>query len=347
MKHYLIALITLVIFVSCKKEHNNISQETATTFTIAFGSCNNQDIENKLWTEIEKHNPQVWIWGGDIIYGDTEDMAIMEEKYRKLKRNQAYKTFSTPRTILGTWDDHDYGVNDGGLEFPKKAESQQLFLDFLDVSTESERRTREGVYHSEEFIADNKRIKIYVLDTRYFRTELTKNPDINNPDKPYRRYVPNTHDDGTILGEKQWVWLEDEISQSEADFNIFVSSIQFLSAEHGWETWGNMPNEVEKLENLLVQYNLKNAIILSGDRHISDFSSKEIKGLNYPLIDFTSSGMTHSSRNNLGEPNIYRFGNLVNQKSFGVLKFNFSDNSVLMEMYGEGNKLQQSHLQNY
>jgi alkaline phosphatase D len=29
-------------------------------------------------------------------------------------------------------DDHDYGKNDGGAEYPNKQGSQQLFLDFLD-----------------------------------------------------------------------------------------------------------------------------------------------------------------------------------------------------------------------
>ena len=77
-----------------------------------------------------------------------------------------------------------------------------------------------------------------------------------------------------MLGETQWNWLKNELKTSRANYNIIVSSIQFLSAEHGFESWGTMPNEVKKMENLLKETNAKNTIILSGDRHISEFSRK-------------------------------------------------------------------------
>jgi hypothetical protein len=36
---------------------------------------------------------------------------------------------STP--IMAVWDDHDYGVNDGGGDFPAKEISRKAFLHFL------------------------------------------------------------------------------------------------------------------------------------------------------------------------------------------------------------------------
>jgi alkaline phosphatase D len=79
-------------------------------------------------------------------------------------------------------------------------------------------------------------------------------------------------------------------------------------------------------------------MVLSGDRHISEFSKKEIKGLRYPLIDFTSSGLTHVYSSFSGEPNQYRVGEVISQKSFGVVRFNFETKSVLMSMHDENNK---------
>ena len=32
---------------------------------------------------------------------------------------------------MATWDDHDYGINNGGAEFPKKKEAQKFFQIFL------------------------------------------------------------------------------------------------------------------------------------------------------------------------------------------------------------------------
>ncbi|WP_435254468.1 hypothetical protein [Tenacibaculum sp. A30] len=33
-------------------------------FTIAFGSCNNQKLDNPFWQDIVSLQPDVWIWGG-------------------------------------------------------------------------------------------------------------------------------------------------------------------------------------------------------------------------------------------------------------------------------------------
>ncbi len=334
------------IIISCKstsekKTEKQVKPKFSTDFTIAFGSCNKQWKENELWNEILKSNPDVWVWGGDIIYSDTNDMKVLQENYNEQKQNKSYKNFTSKVEIIGTWDDHDYGVNDGGTEYPEKAASQQLFLDFIDVSADSPRRNQEGVYFSKNYTVDNHSIKIIILDTRYFRTSLTKDTETD------KRYKPNNYGNGTILGDQQWNWLQSELTNSTANFNIIMSSIQILSGEHGWETWANMPHEVDKLVNILKTTQAKNTIILSGDRHISDFSKLEIEGLSYPLIDFTSSGLTHSATMNTGEPNKYRIRNLVNQRSFGLLKFDFENNQVLMEMRGLNNELQQSYTQNY
>ena len=128
---------------------------------------------------------------------------------------------------------------------------------------------------------------------------------------------------------------------------MILSSIQVLSAEHGFETWGIFPSEVEKLEKLLQTSEAENVILLSGDRHISEFSEKKIEDLDYPLVDFTSSGMTHSYSNFSGEPNQYRVGEVVSDLSFGLLKFDFNSGEVKMEMRGEGNKFQQEYLVKY
>ncbi len=345
MNYYKLLLILLFISTSCKTDVKNNKQiftsEKTTNFVIAFGSCNNQNLPNTLWNEITKNNPNIWIWGGDIIYSDTEDMSYLEQNYLKQKNNIDYSTFAKNIDILATWDDHDYGMNDGGTEYPKKAEAQQLFLDFIDIPKNDIRRKQEGVYFSKDYTINNKVIKIILLDTRYFRTALTQDK------KTKKRYKPNTLGNGTMLGEKQWKWLQTELQNSKASYHILISSIQFLSAEHGFESWGNMPNEIKKLEKLIATTKTKNAIILSGDRHISEISKKEIDGLTYPLIDFTSSGLTHSYSNFSEEPNMYRIGNVVSEKSFGLLKFDFNNNAVTMEMRGKNNAILESFTQKY
>lgn len=343
MKYFFKLILLLLIVFGCKNTKEASADKTTIVednFVIAFGSCNKQWKENPFWKEIQQNNPDVWIWGGDIIYSDTDDMKVLEKNYNIQKNNPDYAEFRKNIEVIGTWDDHDYGLNDGGIEYSKKAASQQLFLDFIDVPKDDKRREQEGIYAAKEYNIGKNSVKIITLDTRYFRTALTDNDT-------GKRYKPNTNNEGSMLGETQWKWLENQLGNSKADFNVIVSSIQFLSAEHGFETWGNMPNEVEKLENLLKETNAENTIILSGDRHISEFSKKEVEGLSYPLIDFTASGLTHSYSRYSGEANKYRVKNVVYVLNYGLLKFNFSTNNVQMEIRGKNNIVLESYSQNY
>lgn len=340
MKNLLKYLFVFLVVLSCKNTENKEPVEND-ELVIAFGSCNRQNVENKLWQPILDNEASVWIWGGDVIYSDTDDMELMKEHYQQQISQTGYKEFTEKVKVLGTWDDHDYGLNDGGEEFEAKQGSQQLFLDFIGVDKNDKRRNREGVYHAEVVKTDSGSVNIIVLDTRYFRSSLTKS---KNPDF---RYQPNAYGEGTMLGEGQWQWLEKELKNSKADFNLIVSSIQFLSHEHGFEAWGNMPHEVDKLKTIIKETHAQNVIVLSGDRHISEFSKTSIRKLDYPLIDFTSSGMTHAYESFDGEPNQYRLGEVVHTLSFGILKFNFERKEVTMQMRGVDNVLQQEITQTY
>ncbi|RXG15407.1 alkaline phosphatase D [Leeuwenhoekiella aestuarii] len=314
--------ITLFNFSFSEAQERNIN-----LFRIAFGSCNKVDLANPFWEDMGNRDPDLFIWGGDVIYADTEDMSNMEEMYTVQKRNPAYKNFIANTEVLGTWDDHDYGINDGGADYAKKRQSQNLFLDFLGVADDAPSRNREGVYNSKTYVKAGKSIKVIVLDTRYFRTPLNASAD------PNKRYEPRRKKNGTILGEQQWQWFKEELSE-KTDFTIIMSSIQLLSAEHGFETWGNFPKEVKRFIKAVKRSKANAVLVLSGDRHISEFSKKNMKDLAYPLIDFTSSGLTHSYTAYNGEPNRYRVGKVVSVRSYGLVDIDLNLNTVDMKIIG-------------
>ncbi|PRZ20691.1 alkaline phosphatase D family protein [Flavobacterium granuli] len=339
-----ILFFSILLLISCKSKLNpeagTLSDDTS-YYTVAFGSCDNQKIKNELWESIDSNHPAVWIWGGDNVYSDTEDMEVLKANFAKQKQDPEYQNFIKNKTILGTWDDHDYGQNDGGEEYKFKKESQNCLFDFLDTPQNAPERKREGVYNSKDLIINGNRIKIIVLDSRYFRTALTKSAN------PNKRFQPNMYGNGTILGEAQWKWLKKELYSSKAQFNVIVSSIQFLSDKHGFECWGNFPHEQEKLEKLIVSSKAKGTFILSGDRHIALFSSKKVKQLSYPLVDFTSSGLTHTYSGFSGEENPYLKGEVIKEINFDILKFDFKNNRVFMEIRGKENKLLAQRIQDY
>ena len=55
-------------------------------------------------------------------------MLVMQAKYEKLQADAGFQRLRSACPTLATWDDHDYGVNDGGAEYPKRVESQRLFV---------------------------------------------------------------------------------------------------------------------------------------------------------------------------------------------------------------------------
>lgn len=339
MKSTLTLLCLGIFLVSCKSKQAVVTDVVTnkvedTDFTIAFGSCNKATIENKLWDDVLAQNPNVWIWGGDIIYADTDNMNKLRQMYAAQDEVPGYINVKNAMPVIGTWDDHDYGVNDGGVEFKAKKESQKEFLDFMGIPEDSPRRQREGVYASHDYTMPDGKVRVIVLDTRYFRTALTKNPENK------RRNVAGVYGEGTVLGEQQWLWLENELQTSDADFNVIVSSIQVLSVEHGFETWGNFPHEIDKLKKVVATTKAKGVLLLSGDRHISEFTREAVAEVPYPLIDFTSSGLTHVYSGFSGEPNANRVGEVIYTENFGVITFNFTNKTAHMKLIGkEGNTL--------
>ncbi|RXG32509.1 alkaline phosphatase D family protein [Leeuwenhoekiella marinoflava] len=201
-------------------------------------------------------------------------------------------------------------------------------------------RKKEGIYNSKTYSKNGKFIKIIVLDTRYFRTSLEASA---NPDK---RYEPHRAKNGTILGEQQWQWFKKQLAE-KTDFTIIMSSIQLLSAEHGFETWGNFPKEVKRFIKVVKRSNANAVLVLSGDRHISEFSKKVMKDLDYPLIDFTSSGLTHSYTAYDGEPNKYRVGEVVSVRSYGLVDISLNSNRIDMKIIGVGGEILGEMQQDY
>lgn len=338
------SLILIILLASCdrkKEAAKHQKPDPSADFIIAFGSCNNQNIENELWRPVMGNKPDLFIWGGDIIYTDTYDMSVMRKNYQKLKNDPSYNYFKDSIPVLGVWDDHDYGMNDGGAGYAKKDSAQQIFMDFFDLAPDDSRRKQKGIYFSKMYNRGENSVRVILLDTRYFRSDLTKDPEGK------KRYVPSSDSTATMLGEAQWAWLEKELSHSKADFNIIVSSIQFLSDRHGYESWGNMPHEAARMKKIITKSGAEGTIILSGDRHLAEISKDSVKGLDYPLVDFTSSGMTHSWTSFSGEENPYRVSKVVVEKNFGLLRFDFREKTVKMEIRGKDNNLFQSYFQKY
>ena len=50
-------------------------------------------IDQSIWDNIELQSPDLFVWLGDIIYGDTDDMEVLRGKYNALKTHPEYVDF--------------------------------------------------------------------------------------------------------------------------------------------------------------------------------------------------------------------------------------------------------------
>ena len=275
--------------------------------TVAFGSCHKGTKPFPVLDTIVEQKPDIFIWVGDNIYGDSKDVAVLRKKYDRLLNLPSYQKLATATTIIGTWDDHDYGKDNAGKEFPAKEASQKEFLRFLKVPKESLRWQREGVYSLFDLGEGAHSIRFILLDTRYHRDELGS--------------------DGTILGEEQWRWLEESLVNSPASVNVMVSSIQVLPKDHRFEKWDDFPKERQRLLALLARPEVPPVVLLSGDRHLSEIS--EVKDeVGYPLVEVTSSSLNLPFGGRPDEVNQYRLGPNFRAANWGMLTISWDKENV-------------------
>ena len=317
-----------------------IFAENAKTLTsIAFGSCANQAYPQPFWDTIAtEFHPDIFIFAGDNIYGDyagkewaaacpTGECSNLKQAYAELEKKPSFNGFRSKFPILPVWDDHDFGRNAADGTFEYKKESQTIFKHYFEIDRASnkvdQRKERDGVYGSYHFGRGNRRVSIIVLDLRYFKSPWVK----RDPKKSYLtkgEYVPSIDSSKTILGETQWLWLEEELKR-EAEVCVIVSSFQMISIASGWELWGLFPKERDRIFKLLKESKCKVSLVASGDRHVGGIYKTE------SIIEVTSSSLTHTMQY-VTEPDNLRIGSLVEVNNFGGIVFDWDSHMVIVNL---------------
>ena len=297
-------------------------------FSLSFASTlplKNQNKKQTMWETIKKDHPNLFIFLGDNVYADTENMETMRSRYNDLWTNSSFESFRKEVPLLATWDDHDYGANDAGMEYPQKEESKNIFLDFFDPMNDKRRYQNGGIYTSYLLGPEGKRLHIILLDSRWSRGRLKKH---NFFSSLYRRqvkgmgpYKPSDNLESAILGKDQWSWLEKEFNK-KADLRIIGTSIQALAEFTGWESWANIPHERSKLLGLIDKFSKTPTFLISGDVHRGEIAQVKLKnGLS--ILEVTSSGLTHATRKI--PPNKHRLYKPILKPHFGLIEIDWGN----------------------
>ena len=282
----------------------------------------------------------LFVFLGDNIYGDTRDMSVLRGKYAELAAQPGFARLRAETPLVAIWDDHDYGENDAGGEYPMKEESRRIFLDFWGEPADSPRRDRDGVYASYVFGPPGRRVQVILPDLRYNRTalvaqdlggadfetwvraRLSKGLDVPGP------YARNPDPKATMLGERQWQWLERQF-EVPAELRLFASSLQVLADFTGWESWVAFERERERLFDLIRRTKANGVVFLSGDIHYAELSKLDVN-VPYTFWDVTSSGLTEEWA--VPTPNANRASEVLAQANFGYIDIDWQGASTRLAL---------------
>jgi len=324
--------LKLVCFLACISLFSITTQ--AKQQKILFGSCSHQDKVMPIFTAINKEQASLFIFLGDNIYGDTENMVEMADKYQRLGNNKGFQQLISTTKTIAIWDDHDFGENDAGAEYAQKSASRKLMLDFWKEPKNSARYSRpDGIYTSYMMGSNKEKVQIILPDLRWNRSPLSRvtQSEYENIRKKNNMgpYSPSKDKNASMLGEAQWQWLESEL-QKPSQIKIIASSLQLLPEFTGWESWANFPKDRERLFNLIKKHKVNGVIIISGDTHWGEISQYN-KDLAYPLWEVTSSGLTEEWKQ--VSPNKHRVGSFTSSVNYGELLIDWQKSTTTVTLH--------------
>ena len=93
-----------------------------------------------------------------VIEDNSRDLDYVLERFNQTYNDKCkiqtitldYQKVREQIPVIGVWDDHDYGLNDGGGDFNRKHLFRDIFLNFIEEPANTQRRldTQNGIYQS-------------------------------------------------------------------------------------------------------------------------------------------------------------------------------------------------------
>ena len=295
---------------------------------IAIGSCSGSERPIPILSRIAEERPDLYVYAGDNVYGDARanDPALPElrKAYAQLAANPDYERLRLTAPFLMTWDDHDYGLNDAGVEFFAKNEAKALFERFWDRGDRLQ--GREGVYDAYAFGPQGERVQILLLDTRWSRTALARLPERG----PRGVYAQTRDPQARMLSQQQWDWLEARLREP-ATVRLIISSVQVLADGHDFEGWDNMPLEQKRLFETIKRAKAKGVVFISGDRHTAGLYRREGL-LPYSAIEMTASALNRSSTRINDEVSTGQLGSMYSFANYGMVEIDWDKRAVTLQV---------------
>ena len=307
------------------------------TFSAAVTSCMNDIFPyslamTKMHDSLYRQKPDVVFLIGDNTYADSS-IKIFFVKLMKGSVGKALRP-ANPETlvkrhiqtrnrmslyrrsqlipILGSWDDHDYGVNNGGSDYPHKQVSKKVFRQFFPLSNILEQGPGTA------FAFTGWENTFIFTDNRTFRK-------LKSPDNEQGHY-----------GKLQEDWILKQVRKSPHPIWL-ISGGQFFGGYHRFESFeGHFPKNFKLfLKKLKANSSKQKAVtFFSGDRHLIEVMQIPASVLGYTAWEITSSPFHSNLRpKKVPDKNDKRVFLMNDKNGFVLLRKKGPENTFKVSVY--------------
>jgi alkaline phosphatase D len=258
----------------------------------AFASC--QHWETGFFTAYEHmaaENPDLVVHLGDYIYegpprpgnprihNSLEIVSLTDYRNRHAlyKTDKALQTMHARAPWIVTWDDHEVDNNYAG-DIPEDKQTRQELLErrasayqaYYENMPLRARATPKGtgmlLYRN---VGWGRLANFTVLDTRQYRTDQPCGDGRKEP-------CPATYDPaGTLLGETQHAWMEKQLGESKATWNILAQQVMMAKIDFkrgpgelmSMDQWSGYEACRNRVLRHLHERRIGNPVVITGDIH--------------------------------------------------------------------------------
>jgi hypothetical protein len=227
------------------------------------------DVQAEMWKIVADQNPDVVFLIGDATYldgRDSDDEKGMWRRHLEVRRALDLYKWKRLRPVISVWDDHDYGTNDGGADYPLKIATRQMFEAMFGSQSESGLVRGPSLAQEASLFGQ----KFYLMDDRFYRTQNISN--------------------GSHWGEEQEEWLFSRM-QNSTDPVFLMNGSQYFGGYSGYESFEKEhPEQFARVQKRLAAQAAP-ILFVSGDRHFSEAMKVEKNILGYETLELTSSSL--------------------------------------------------------
>ena len=276
---------------------------------VAFGSCSKYQ-EQPIFGTLTSYDPDIFLFVGDNHYGNTKNLSALRQFYRWAHERALRKEFMRSRSILATWDDHDFVGNNTDSSDAGREEAARVFSEYW-ANAGYGTETTPGVFSRQKY-GDT---EFFLVDGRYWRGI-----------------------DNGLLGPGQEAWLIEALSSSSATFKFIVCGSQW-TLRGSSDSWASFAAARQRLFDALVARNINGVILLSGDVHFSEMRLIPGPTGGYDLPELTSSPLANSNDRCRNDDEVQ--GDCYDDDDYFVgmeIDTTLADPQVKASIYGEGGR---------